>query len=169
MESKGKKVTLPRKGSDLDKQSIFDRKLLYGLKKIKGIASLEDDEKRIDALRRLRNRFNDDITRAFAHYFLCHVIPTNVWNGSKHNTRLGMLCTIQDEAFVLLIMMNNWKVWELMAKGDKRGRGSSSEINSLSLFTNKKAKFGDKEQVVKGWNMDGIWMGSMNSIKMYNI
>ena len=67
-----------------------------------------------------------------------------------------MLCTIQDEAFVLLLMMNNWKVWELMAKGDKRGRGSSPEINSLSLFTNKKAKFGDKEQVVKGWNRDGI-------------
>ena len=130
----------------------YNRQLLLGLKKIRNIANLENQEERLDQLRRLRGRFNHDIFHSYVHYGLNHVIPNNVWNVSRSQSRIGQVFTIHDEAFVILIMMNNWKVWESMAKGEKREKGRQLE----TIFTNQKKQIGDIEVRMKGWSNNGM-------------
>ena len=65
---------------------------------------------------------------------------------------MSQIFTIQDEAFVLLVFMNNWKVWEEIANGDKRKRGK----NSNTLFTNTKKKYNGKDIKIKGWNNEAM-------------
>ena len=135
--------------TDNEKQ---DRQLLLGLKKIRNIANLENKEQMLDQLRRIRGRFNRDIFRSYVHYVLNYLIPNNVWNISRSENRIGQMFTIHDEAFVILVMMNNWKVWECMAKGERRGKGKQFE----TLFTNQKQKIGDIEVRMKGWSNEGM-------------
>ena len=49
--------------------------------------------------------------------------------------------------------MNNWKVWEAMANGEKRTRG---EQTNDTLFTNKMCTINNVEIRTKGWSNDGL-------------
>ena len=100
----------------------------------------------------MRERFNIDIYRAFAHYGFSNVVPSNVWNVSKSEDRISKIFSIQDEAFVLLLLMNNWSVFESMARGEKRERGKQWE----TLFTNRTKTYNGVQVKIKGWNNEGL-------------
>ena len=80
------------------------------------------------------------------------MISTNTWNTSRANVRISHLFSIHDEAFALLIMMNNWSVWEGMANGEKRLKGKPSN----TLFTNKTIMVNNVEMKSKGWSNEGL-------------
>ena len=133
---------------ELTEAELYKKSLLYGLAKIRRAINQRDDALRISNTRRLRERYNIDIYRALAHYGLSHIVSTNVWNMSKTEKRISKIFSIQDEAFILLLFMNNWKVWESMAKGDKR--------NNDTLFTNTSKTYNGVTLKIKGWNNDGL-------------
>ena len=89
------------------------------------------------------------------------MISNNVWVGSRSEKRAGLIFSIQDEAFTLLIMMNNWGVWERMVKGVKRNKGMSGD----TLYTNKKVKINNTSLSLKGWSNEG--MQEFNDIIRY--
>ena len=92
------------------------------------------------------------------------MVATSTWNGSKDNVRLSYIFSIHDEAFAILTIMNNWKVWERMAKGEKRPRGNES----LTLFTNKKQRYNSGVEVkIKGRSNEGL--KEFNNILRYLI
>ena len=66
---------------------------------------------------------------------------------------LSYIFTIHNEGFALLTLINNWKVWEAMAKGAKRTRGSEA----MTLFTNVKETYNNGAEVkIKGWSNEGL-------------
>ena len=139
---------------DQDNNS-FDAKLLDGLKSIRQLVKNKAKTTRVSALRRLRSKSNQkSIMRAFVHYCLCHVIPSSVWSVTRSDQRISKIFTIQDEAFVLIVMMNNWEIWEKMAAGEKRERGKNWD--EYTLFTNKKVIYNDREVLIKGWSNEGL-------------
>ena len=138
--------------TDLTEDEKYQKKLLVGLKKIRRIAKCNSQDLKISGIRRMRHRFNIDIIRAFVHYGLSHVIQANNWAIYRSQKRISRTFSIQDEAWVLLLFMNNWDVWESIAKGGKRKKGTKSD----TLFTNKKKRYNDNEIMMKGWNNDGL-------------
>ena len=93
-----------------------------------------------------------DVMRLFFHYILSSMISNSMWSVGKTKQQAGLLFTIQDEAFTLLLMMNNWEVWEKMALGEKRGKGMSDK----TLFTNKSVDLNNVSVCIKGWSNDGL-------------
>lgn len=144
--------TLDSNEEDMSVEDSYKRKLLYGLAKIRRAINVSDEALSISNTRRIRERYNIHVYRALTHYGLCHVIPTNLWNVRKLESRISQIFTIQDEAFVLLLMMNNWKVWENMAKDDNL---DDDEL-SKPLFTNTFKTYNGVKIKIKGWNNEGL-------------
>ena len=138
-------------------------KILIGLKEIRVIGRRADIKDRIAGFKMLRGKKDVDIMNAFVHYILSHLIPHNVWLASRSEERTGKLFTIQDEAFAVLLTMNNWNVWEKLATGEKRGRGQHGD----TLFTNQKEDINGETIMLKGWSNDG--MKEFNKILRYLI
>ena len=128
----------PKEDSNLSDPKVYEESVLYGLKKIKRMGEVQNVPLRISNMRKLRERFNLDIYRAFVHFGLKHVVPSNVWNIGKSQCRISNIFTIQDEAFVLILFMNNWHVWDKMAMRDI----SENDEKAETLFTNQKKKKG---------------------------
>ena len=127
--------------------------LLKGLKALRNIGNRRNVDTRIQGFRMIRTLKDKDILRSFVHYALRHMIPINVWIQSKQNMKISHIFSIHDEAFAILVLMNNWKVWEAMAKGEKRTRGART---TDTLFTNKKCSINNVEMYTKGWSNDGL-------------
>jgi len=138
-------------------------KILIGLKEIRVIGRRANIKDRIAGFKMLRGKKDVDIMNAFVHYILSHLIPHNVWLASRSEERTGKLFTIQDEAFAVLLTMNNWNVWEKLATGEKRGRGQHGD----TLFTNQKKSINGETIMLKGWSNDG--MKEFNKILCYLI
>ena len=152
MNRSSETVALDSNDDELSSEELYHEKLLYGLAKIRRLCSVTDITLRKSNIRRMRERFNIDIYRAFAHYGLSNVVPSNVWNVSKSEDRISKIFSIQDEAFVLLLLMNNWSVFESMARGEKRERGKQWE----TLFTNRTKTYNGVQVKIKGWNNEGL-------------
>ena len=88
-------------------------KLYEGLKLIREMALKNDNRL---GLIKLRDQESPKTFRAFVYFFLQHMINRKEWGYSKTRTRFGRLFTIWDEAFVLLLMINNWDRFEDKAK-----------------------------------------------------
>jgi len=144
--------TLDTNEDDMNENELYHKKLLYGLAKIRRLCNVRDTKLKISNIRRMRERYNIDIYRAFAHYGLSTVIPSNTWNITKSERRLSKIFSIQDEAFLLILLMNNWSVFESMARGEKRIRGKNLE----TLFTNTTKTYNGVSIKIKGWNNDGL-------------
>ena len=142
---------------------------LKGLNKIKDIAKLEEKEA-IKGLRMLREQKNKNVMDAFVTYALKNTVPYQIWVGSKSEICVRKIFSIYDEAFALLVIMNNWKEWEYLIGLGKDIRKDRRE--SRTLFTNKYIdivedgdgrgiragiNYGKKKKIqIKGWNEDGI-------------
>ena len=96
--------------SESNVQKTYKRRLLQGLDKIRKIGQRSNVKIRIQGLRTMRASNDKEQMRLFVYYALRHMIPSNTWNTSKANTHISHLFSIHDEAFALLIMMNNWSV-----------------------------------------------------------
>ena len=128
--------------------------LLKGLGSLRSIANINDKDTRVRNIKTIRSKKNKNMMIAFVHYCLSHVVPSSTWSINRSEYQIRKIFTIQDEAFVLLVMMNNWKVWEQMAKGEKRDRGKNWD--NFTLYTNKKKNYAGKEILIKGWSNDGM-------------
>ena len=126
--------------------------MMKGLLKIRKVATLTDTNNRIIGIRKLRGMNDKDVIRSFFHYVLSNMISNSLWSVGKSEQRAGLLFSIHDEAFSLLVMMNNWEVWEQMALGEKRGKG----ISGKTLFTNKTVELDDFKVCIKGWSNEGL-------------
>ena len=135
--------------NDNERQTL----LLKGLKKLRNIGNRTNVDNRIKGFRMLRTLKDKDVLRSFVHYAMRHMIPIHVWTGAKQNMKISHIFSIHDEAFAILILMNNWKVWEAMANGEKRTRGART---TDTLFTNKKCYINNVEMYTKGWSNDGL-------------
>ena len=137
----------------IDETEQRENLMLRGLQKLRKIGRIEDTKQRIKGMRMIRTNSDKEIFRSFVHYVLKYMVPINTWNGSKESVKLSYIFTIHDEAFAILTMMNNWNVWEMMAKGEKRGRGSESN----TLFTNVKMITNTGIEIkMKGWSNEGL-------------
>ena len=147
-----------------DNEKHRDLLLLKGLEKLRAIGMLEHKDDSILGFRMIRTKSGKEVFRSFVNYVLKYMVATSTWNGSKDNVRLSYIFSIHDEAFAILTIMNNWKVWERMAKGEKRPRGNES----LTLFTNKKQRYNSGVEVkIKGWSNEGL--KEFNNILRYLI
>ena len=146
---------------DINNEEDFNKLLLRGLHKIREIAIKPSNAERILALRKLRGLKDKDVLRAFIHYALSNMIANSIWVGSRSEKRAGLMFSLQDEAYAILIMMNNWGVWERMVKGEKRDRGKSSD----TLYTNKTVTINSVNLSLKGWTNEG--MQEFNDILEY--
>lgn len=138
---------------NLNPKEKRDMLLLQGLSKIRDIGNRQNVANRISGLRTMRTKNDKDVLRSFTYYALRHMVPIHVWNGSKDRMRISHIFSIHDEAFAILVMMNNWKVWESMALGEKRTRGGKT---TDTLFTNKKYVLNNVNVNIKGWSNDGL-------------
>lgn len=141
---------------DVDNLSAKEKRdhlLLQGLSKMRDIGNRQNVANRISGFRMMRTKNDKDVLKSFTHYALRHMVPIHVWNGSKDRMRISHIFSIHDEAFAILVMMNNWKVWESMALGEKRTRGGKT---TDTLFTNKLYVCNDVKVNVKGWSNDGL-------------
>lgn len=164
-----------KKSFDVSGVSILKTEIDYlkGLEKIKQLAV---EGEMCVGLRQLRDMKDAITLKAFVHYALKHTVPNATWVGSKLEVCIGRIFSICDEAFAVLVLMNNWKEWEEMLSGKDRKRDEESK----TLFTNKhitladgdggqsmrggKRKKKDKLQM-KGWSEEGI--SEYNKIMMY--
>ena len=135
--------------------------MLKGLTKIHKIATLSNITNRIVGIRRLRGTKDKDILRSFFHYGLSNLTSNGNWNVNRSEQRAGLLFSIHNEAYALLVIINNWSVWEQMALGVKRGISSPGK----TLFTNKFVEVNDTSVCMKGWNNKG--MKEFNEILNY--
>ena len=127
--------------------------LLRGLEKIRDIAQTTNKRERIMGLRKLRTTKDKSIIRSFIHYCLSKMVTTSIWMATRSEQRAGLLFTIHDEAFAILVMMNSWSVWESIVKGErKRRRGEVGQ----TLFTNQMKVVNDSTLRLKGWNSEGM-------------
>ena len=122
---------------DTDECTVKEKRdllLLKGLSKIRDIGNRQNVANRVSGFRMMRTKNDKDVLRSFTYYALRYMVPIHVWNGSKDRMKISHIFSIHDEAFAILVMMNNWKVWEGMALGEKRSRG---EKTNDTIFTNK--------------------------------
>ena len=61
-----------------------------------------------------------ELFEAYLNLFLSCALKKLEWEGKRTDVRIGRLFTIFDEAFVILSMINSWKEWEILAKGEKK-------------------------------------------------
>ena len=138
---------------------------LKGLERIKELA---ERDPMCAGLKKLRDTKDVVTFKAFVHYALRNMIPSNEWVASKSEICVGKICTIYDEAFAVLVLMNNWLEWKAMVGGQDRRR----DENSRTLFTNKHVSLGGERNSgstegsrrrkkknmvqIKGWSEEGI-------------
>ena len=142
----------------------YDKLLLIGLDKIRKIATKENINDRIIGLRKLRDTNDKDIIRAFFHYALSNLIFKSTWLLQRSTQRAGMIFSICDEAYAILVMMNSWDVFERLSSGEERRRGKILK----TLFTNSKVESNNPNvtiKVLKGWSGKG--MREFNEITTY--
>ena len=142
----------------------YDKLLLIGLDKIRKIATQESMNNRIVGLRKLRDTNDKDIIRAFFHYVLSHMVSRSTWLMQRSTQRGGMIFSICDEGYAILVMMNNWEVYERLSNGEERTRGKLLK----TLFTNSKVETNDPKvtiKMLKGWSGKG--MKEFNEITTY--
>ena len=133
----------------------YDKLLLIGLDKIRKIATQESMNDRIVGLRKLRDTNDKDIIRAFFHYALSNMLSRSTWLMERSTQRGGMIFSICDEGFAILVMMNNWDVYEKLSNGEERTRGKLLK----TLFTNSRVESSDPKvtlKMLKGWSGKGV-------------
>ena len=133
----------------------YDKLLLIGLEKIRKIATQEGMNDRIVGLRKLRNTNDKDIIRASFHYALSNMLSRSTWLLERSTQRAGLIFSICDEAYAILVMMNNWDVYERLSNGEKRTRGKLLK----TLFTNNKVESNNPNitiKMLKGWSGKGV-------------
>ena len=129
--------------------------MLIGLDKIRKIATQESMNDRIVGLRKLRDNNDKDIMRAFFHYALSNMVTRSTWLLERSTQRGGMIFSICDEGYAILVMMNNWEVYERLSNGEERKRGKLLKM----LFTNSKVETNDPKvtiKMLKGWSGKGV-------------
>ena len=129
--------------------------MLIGLDKIRKIATQESMNDRIVGLRKLRDTNDKDIMRAFFHYALSNMVTRSTWLLERSTQRGGMIFSICDEGYAILVMMNNWEVYERLSNGEERKRGKLLK----TLFTNSKVETNDPKvtiKMLKGWSGKGV-------------
>lgn len=134
-----------------------------GLKLIRVMAE-EDREKRQGLLRIRYENESLDVLRAYYHFFLKHTKTKTEMKKVIGKEKLGKTFTIYDEGLAILLMMNNWTTWEMLAKGEK----TAKEIgNKYRLYTkaddgmeDESIAGGEKKRKVqyRGWSKEGISM-----------
>ena len=56
-------------------------------------------------------RKNEEAYRVFCELFLSCVVGRRKWTRQYLSRKVGEIATFQDEAFVLLLLENNWTKW----------------------------------------------------------
>ena len=83
------------------------------------------------------------------------------WEKMSDDTPTSELCTISDEAFVKVLLLNNWSMWiEINNKSDNKWRsdkrnGPKLEVEAKPKFSSKTSKRGETSQF-KGWTSEGV-------------
>ena len=103
-------------------------KYYRGLFHIRELAMKNRDK--ID-LMKIREMENTDMFRTFVHFCLQHTRSKIDWQYERQDVRISNFFSVFDEAFIILLMMNSWDEFELVAKGENIPRG-----NRKTLFTN---------------------------------
>ena len=103
-------------------------KYYRGLKAIRELAGKNKDM--ID-LMQIRDSENMDMFRSFVHFGLQHIKSKIDWQYERQDVTISNFFSVYDESFVILLMMNSWKEFEMMARGERIPRGDRK-----TLFTN---------------------------------
>ena len=103
-------------------------KYYRGLKAIRELAGKNKDM--ID-LMQIRDSENMDMFRSFVHFGLQHIKSKIDWQYERQDVTISNFFSVYDESFIILLMMNSWKEFEMMARGERIPRGDRK-----TLFTN---------------------------------
>ena len=113
----------------------------------------------------IKFRGNQKSFDAFVKYFLIKAYSREWQNATvDSSTRLSTVMTVSDEAFVCLVLENNWERWlNINDKSKNRyapsRRGSSDRIttNILPKYTNINGHPSNEgESIIRGWSDAGI-------------
>ena len=131
-----------------------------GTKTTKKRVTIYNPEYGLEEFQELRS--NREAFFAFMQHFLkqCYI---RKWTTKLSNAiKISSILTVSDEAFVLLILENNWDRWmDLNKKSDNKyvpsKRGSENPIVSdvKPMYTNINGRAGSNE-VNRGWSKEGI-------------
>ena len=103
-------------------------KYYRGLKEIRALAMKNGDMR---DLVHIRDSENMDMFRSFVHLCLQHTKSKIDWQYERQDVTISNFFSVYDESFVILLMMNSWKEFEMMARGERIPRGDRQ-----TLFTN---------------------------------
>ena len=101
----------------------------------------------------------------FVNYFIKKTYSKEWNNATIHSTtRLSNVMTVSDEAFVFLVLENNWERWlDINNKSQnkytpvRRGNGNQITTNVLPKYTNINGHpSNDGKNVIRGWSEAGI-------------
>ena len=106
------------------------------------------EERRVEDLR----IFASDATwELFVKLFLQYTVQTNVWKAQHGRVELSKFVTVWDEAFALVALESNMKLWMHQAAGKNK-----EEEKGMELYVVKgKTKNNTNKRVRIGWTMEG--------------
>ena len=103
-------------------------KYYRGLKAIRELALKNKDR---SDLMNIRDSENMDMFRSFVRFGLQNIKSKIDWQYERQDVSISTFFSVYDESFIILLMMNSWKEFEMIAKGEKIQRGDRK-----TLFTN---------------------------------
>lgn len=146
----------------------------------------------------IRDPENLDMFRSFIHFCLQHIRSKIDWQYERQDVTISNFFSVYDESFVILLMMNSWKEFEMMARGERirrgdrqtlftncivdelnncsdgnsngtRGTGTNSESVSTIETTSIRGNGKGKGKKQKGWSAKGIETYNMIIKHIYNL
>ena len=85
--------------------------------------------------------------------FVPKMVGKTVWNMNAHIKQLSEFCTPTTEAFMILILENNWDMWTALAKKRDEINAPNSHDNSIPGTKYTSNQFGGRNP---GWTEEGV-------------
>lgn len=85
--------------------------------------------------------------------FVPKMVGKNVWNMNAHIKQLSEFCTPTTEAFMILILENNWEMWTALAKKRDEMNTTNTQENGIPGTKYTSNQFGGRNP---GWTEEGV-------------
>ena len=140
--------------TDLKKKSLIDEEgkkvnLVPGTPIFKLVSEFTQDKKEDMQGEHMRVTADQETWELFVKLFLQYTVQTNVWKTQCGRAKISQFVTVWDEAFAIVAVESNMKLWLHQAAGlDK------AEEKGMELYVVRgKKKRGAKVRI--GWTMEG--------------
>ena len=98
----------------------------------------------------MRKPMEEEMMHVFCNYFVPCIVGKAAWKRTKAMFVISKIMTVSDEAFLLLVLENNWDLWMEMAEHDR----AVKDCQQKPKYTN--AKGNGRTIKGGGWMDEGL-------------